>query len=281
MSFTCIFLFFSCSYIDFRKKEDCKKEAYNKDKIIAECNNKILRLSDLSHLLSEAKDKDDSFNIINKYSLDWAKTIIYQDLIKKFIPDEMELINKKAEEYKLSLIIHTYQNYYLANKLDTSIDTTEIKIFYEKNKNFYLTEDIIKCLIIQVPLSYVNIKKLKLTSDNNEEISKICEKYAFKCVDYTNEWYELDIIIKDNPRLFENKRNLFKGGIYEYSDSVFHYFLIIKDIKYKGEKIPEDYFAKKIFKPFIIAERKKRLIKDLEENMIKNYMKKNKLKFYY
>ncbi|MCX7953663.1 MAG: hypothetical protein N3A01_00570 [Bacteroidales bacterium] len=258
-----------------------------KDKVLVKFNNKTLKLSDLSDVLINAKNKNDSDQIIIDYCNEWAKKQIYLDLFEKYLSYKKSEVEKQVQEYRDNLLIYMYQNAYLASKLDTNVTREEIEEYIRNHKmDLKLEESLIKAFLIQIPKSYLSNKlkkNLNITDLSEKMISEICSKYAFKCINHTKQWVSYNFFLSYISNTYTDYANILieSNKIIEISDSNFVYFIKVEDFRKAGEPMPDDYIAEHIVKPYILAERKKKLLKNLEKTMIENYLKNNKIEFFY
>ena len=75
------------------------------------------------------------------------------------IPDNAK-IAKLVENYRRALIMHTYQEELVNQKLANEISDEEISTYYEKNKELFHTEHpFVKGLFIKVPLHSQDLDK--------------------------------------------------------------------------------------------------------------------------
>ncbi len=258
------------------------------EKAVARAFNSYLYWSDISELLIDAKNKEDSFNIIQSYLQKWTKKKILLKLANENLSPEKLDVSKEVEEFKNSLLIYRYQQAYIAQKLDTVVSDSEIEEYYNKHQNeLILNENIVKAFLIQVPRTFNQINRLKTIykSEKAQDIKAldvICNKYAYQCNDFNNDWISFDKVLSYLPVSIANTTEFLKSNkSIEALDSNFVYLVHIKDYKLAGDIMPKEWGAKQVVIPNILMTRKQKLLEELENKALEDYIKKNKVEFYY
>lgn len=107
---------------------------------------------DLQAALPFHISKDDSVLFAEHYIKNWVEDVLLFDKAEGNIPDNAK-IAKLVENYRRALIMHTYQEELVNQKLANEISDEEISAYYEKNKELFHTEHpFVKGLFIKVPL---------------------------------------------------------------------------------------------------------------------------------
>ena len=114
---------------------------------------------------------------------------------KPLPPDEEQKdFEKQIAEYHRSLLIYSYRQKLLQQKLDTLVVDSEIQDYYQENvNNFILGQDVIKGTFIKVPLSAPRMNELRGWSRSNgvdelDKLEKYCITYAEKYSDFNDTW---------------------------------------------------------------------------------------------
>lgn len=258
------------------------------EKAIARVFDTYLTQVDIAELLLDAKSKEDSFTIIQNYVQNWAKKKILLDIAENNLSSEQLNISKELEDFKSNLLIYRYQQAYIAQNLDTNVSENEIDNYYAEHKNeLILTENIVKAFLIQVPRSFNQLNYLKSIYKSEKLtdtklLDLICNKYAYQCNDFNNEWITFDKLLTYLPSNISNQTEFLKNNkSIELTDSNFVYLVAIKNCKLVGELMPKEWGAKQVVIPNILIQRKLKLLDDLEKKALDDYIKKNKVEFYY
>jgi len=265
-----------------------EKQNLPNDKVIARAFDQYLTQTDVAELLIDAKNKEDSFSIIENYAQNWAKKKVLLQLAEKNLSAEQLDVSKEVENFKNNLLIYRYQQAYIQEHLDTIVSDDEIEKYYNEHQNeLTLNENIVKAFLIQVPRSFNQINKLKNIYKSKKAadikaLNIICNKYAYQCNHFNDEWISFDKVLSYVPYNITNQIDFLKNNkSIEAVDSNFAYFVNIKEYKLIGDIMPKEWGAKQVVIPNILIQRKLKLLKDLENKSLEDYIKKNKIEFYY
>jgi hypothetical protein len=258
------------------------------EKPVARAFDSYLYSTEFSELLMDAKNKEDSLAIIQNYMNNWAKKKVLLELAKNHLSPEDLDVSKQLEDYKTSLLIYRYQQAYIAQKLDTNVSQDEINDYYKNHENeLTLSENIVKAFFIQVPRTFNQLSKLKsiYKSEKTQDIKVldvICNKYAYQCNDFNNNWISFDKILSFLPSPITNQKEyLANNKSIEATDSNYVYLVYIKDYKVIGDLMPKEWGVSQVVVPNVLIQRKLKLLKDLEKKSLYDYMKKNEVEFFY
>ena len=242
--------------------------------------------SDLEKVIPSGTNSQDSMLLAKRYTETWVKDKLMQRRAEESLTEEQMDFESQIEEYHRSLIIYTYRQNLLQQKMDTVVSEREINSYYEENsKNFVLDQNVIKGTFIKVPLSAPNLDQLRRWSWNNREqdldqLEKYCISYAEKYNDFNDTWIDfstiknqLPIRISDPVRYLNSYRNI------EASDSLFRYLVHISDHLTEGEVAPVGLVTEDITN-IILNKRKFKFIDDLENRVYSEGVNKNQFEIY-
>jgi len=242
--------------------------------------------SDLEKVIPSGTNSQDSMLLAKRYTETWVKDKLMQRRAEESLTEEQMDFESQIEEYHRSLIIYTYRQNLLQQKMDTVVSEREINSYYEENsKNFVLDQNVIKGTFIKVPLSAPNLDQLRRWSWNNREedldqLEKYCISYAEKYNDFNDTWIDFSTIknqlpmrISDPVRYLNSYRNI------ETSDSLFRYLVHISDHLTEGEVAPVELVTEDITN-IILNKRKFKFIDDLENRVYSEGVSKNQFEIY-
>ncbi len=269
---------------------NCNKEKseVSQENVIARAFDNYLYLSDISEILIDAKNKEDSFKIIDHYAKQWARKKILVKLAEKNLTNEDLDVQKELEDYRNNLIIYRYQQAYINKHLDTNITEIDIEKYYHEHKNeLILTDNIVKAFLIQLPKSFQQLSKikselLKNKTNNTNYLDYVCNKFAYQCNDFNNQWIHLDKILSYMPTKTTISSDILKTQKFiETKDSNFIYLIKIENYKLIGDTMPKEWAFSQVIKPNLLISRKIKLLNDLDKKILEEYQKTNKIEFYY
>lgn len=248
-----------------------------------------------STVLTKGKVYDAVPNSLSKED----SAIFAQDFINRWIRSELLLskaelnltpgekdVEQLLEEYRRSLLIHQYQQKLLEQKYSPLITSSEIKSYYnDMIDNFKLSEPVIKGVFVIVPKSAPNIDDVEklYRSDEAEDIVALeayCFKNAKKYEVFLDHWLTMQNINKRLPvALNRPERFIRNNNYYHTTDSLYQYFLSIKDYKMSGEVAPLDFVESKV-KAILLNKKRLEFIKQLEKDLYDEALKGKNITFY-
>lgn len=239
------------------------------------------------------------YSAIPNHLNDEDSVFFAQDYINRWI--RSELLLRKAElnltpeekdvealldEYRRSLLVHQYQQKLLEQKFSPFITGSEIKECYDEMiDNFKLTDPILKGVFVIVPKTAPNIETIKnlYQSDQQEDMVKLeayCFQNAKKYEVFFDHWLPITEINNKLPEPISRSEQFIRyNKQYETSDSLFHYFLSIKEYKLSAEVAPLDYVEEKI-KAILLNKKRMAFIKQIESDLYEDALKNKTIKFY-
>lgn len=238
----------------------CNNESQVPDGVVVRVYDKFLRTSDVVPLVPEQTQAADSADIVDRYIQEWVNKELVLQKAKLNIGTNPE-IERMVEDYRNSLIISKYMELLVDQKADVNISEKEIADFYNENlETFNLDEAIINGIFLQVPVNAPKLDELKSWMKNRSEEDLLeLENYSFqnatKYEDFTRKWLPVSVINKYLPESLNNSK--FKKDVtIEEADSLSRYYLVVFDVREKGETAPVIYVQSQINK---VLQHKKRL----------------------
>jgi hypothetical protein len=225
--------------------------------------------------------------LAKRYVDTWVKDQLMLNRAEQALPEEQKDFEKQIAEYRRSLLIFSYRQKLLQQKLDTVITADEIQAYYEENiNNFLLGQDVIKGTFIKVPLSAPRMDELRSWSRSNGEddldrMEKYCISYAEKYSDFNNTWVYFSSIKPQLPMtISQPSRYLSYNKNIETTDSLFRYFLHISDHLPEGEAAPIEMVWDDI-SSIILNKRKIEFFQDLEQRVYNDGVTRNQFEIYH
>ena len=266
----------------------CGQEHNHKGKTpLVEVSGEFLYKEDLQAALPLNISKDDSVLFAEHYIRNWIEDALLFDKAEGNIPDN-DKISNLVENYRRALIMHTYQEELVNQKLANDISEEEINAYYEKNKElFRLDNPLVKGLFIKVPLSSPDLGNVRVWyRKNNQDIIEKLEKYSLRnAVSYDyfyDRWTSVpDVAAKIPLKVLDTDANyLDKNRNVEVKDTAFCYFLHIEDFLGKDKQKPLD-FARDEIKEILINLKRVEFINKVKEDLYQRASDRNKIIYYY
>lgn len=266
----------------------CGQEHNHKGKTpLVEVSGEFLYKEDLQAALPLNISKDDSVLFAEHYIRNWIEDALLFDKAEGNLPDN-DKISKLVENYRRALIMHTYQEELVNQKLANDISEEEINAYYEKNKElFRLDNPLVKGLFIKVPLSSPDLGNVRVWyRKNNQDVIEKLEKYSLRnAVSYDyfyDRWTSVpDVAAKIPLKVLDTDANyLDKNRNVEVKDTAFCYFLHIEDFLGKDKQKPLD-FARDEIKEILINLKRVEFINKVKEDLYQRASDRNKIIYYY
>ncbi len=242
--------------------------------------------SDLGKVIPSGTNMQDSTLLAKRYTETWVKDMLMQHRAKESLSEEQIDFEAQIQEYHRSLLIYTYRQNLLQQKMDTTVRDREIDSYYEENsKNFVLTQNVVKGTFIKIPLSAPDQDQLRRWSWNNREqdldqMEKYCVSYAEKYNDFNDAWLDFSTIREQLPRRISNPVSYLNSyRNIDNRDSIFRYIVHISDHLTEGEVAPVELVREDIV-TIILNKRKIEFIKDLEHRVYTEGVSKNQFEIY-
>lgn len=262
---------------------------YNKapaDKVVARVGTTALYQSEISSVVPHDVTPGDSATMADDYIKKWVKQELMLQKAQENLSPEQKNVTKELQDYKNSLLIYRYKNELVAQRMDTLVTEDEILDFYTNNRsNFKLNSNIVKAIIVKTPNELANPEELRqLTANTSEEgvleLRDYCLRYAKTHEIITDHWVNFDLVANTIPETIEKPEQFLRqNSIFEMNDSTYYYFISILDYKLKNEPAPVEYVKDNI-KNLILNRRKIEFLKQIENNIYTEGVRKNSFKIY-
>jgi hypothetical protein len=257
-----------------------------KEKPLAQVGKEYLYPSDLNGLIKQKLTKDDSIAMVAGLVEKWIRKQLILQKAELNLSDDEKNVKRELDEYRTSLLIFKYEQKLVREKLDTVVDQKEKEKYYNENMtNFKLNYDVVKVHYVKLPLHAPNIESFRtwFRAEEPESIKQLevyCFQHAAKYDYFNDEWVNFNNIKTELPiKIYDNEQFLKSYKYYEIKDSVWHYFLNIKDFQLKGSISPLKFVENDI-RSIILLKRKQKLISDLENKIYFDALNHSSFKIY-
>ena len=257
----------------------CSDSNKNNDKkAIARVRDTYLYEEDLKEIIHDDISKEDSLSRVKSYIDFWLKSQAIMQTAEINLAEDQKDVTKELEDYRMKLLIYRYKQKFIEQNLDTIVTISQIKHFYKENQSEFLVgQPAIKTLYIKILKTNTNLSMVKRLYRSSRErdikqLSDYCEQNATQYNDFNNEWiYFKDLLINVPIRIDNQEKFLKTNSFIETSDSVYSYFVNIKNFRLKKSIAPL-VFVKGNIQSIILNKRKQKLIDDLENNIFNNML---------
>ena len=273
----CLLLVISCS------QSDSSTEA----EIAATVGDKVLLIKDIPMVLHPDITEQDSISITRKYIQNWIrKELLLKKAEENLTENMLSDIEKQLQDTKASLMIFNYEQNMIRQRMDTVITEAEIEAYYNQyQERFELRKNIVKALYIKVPSSAPNLEDVRrwYRSDSDEDLNELesyCYQFANKYDDFQEKWIYFEDLYSKLPMEINDEERFLRGNTtIETSDSLFQYFVKIRDYRLKTTIAPLEFIHEQI-RGIIFNERKITFVKELENSLYDDARSRNEFKIY-
>jgi hypothetical protein len=281
------YVVFSASILILLLISGCKHfEKHPAQQSLARVGDKYLYASDVQDIFPNNLSENDSLLILNNFIDKWIKKQLLLQKAELNLTNEQKDVSQQLDEYRSSLLIFKYEQSLIKQKLDTIIHPDEIEQYYHENSsNFLLVNTIVKALFIKIPADAPNLNRLRqlYRSENEEDIQQLesyCYQYANKYDYFNDQWIPFSRIQPELPQEITNLERFLRYNKYiEQQDSIFRYYVYVRDFRAESEEAPLEYIENKI-KSIILNKRKVQFINEMENDIFNDAMRKGEFTIY-
>ena len=268
-----VFVFISCHH---------KTEHHGKTPLM-QVGSKFLYEEDLRQVLPYGLSGADSVAFVRDYMRKWAEDQVLYEKAELNIRGS-ERIEQMVNDYRRALIMNSYEQLLIGEKMSEELSEEDLRQYYEENKQlFMLEEPVIKGVFIKAPLSAPGLKDLKRWyKDNASESLEQLEKYAFRNAVIYEYFYDhwlpvselegkLVVNLSELSEDFDKHRNV------EYEDESHCYLLHIEEYIVKGEVKPYDLARHEIV-DLLASKRKVDFMNEVKEDLYNQSLEMGRIK---
>lgn len=266
--------------------DSCTERIDHKGKTpLAEVDGNFLYMEDLFAVFPTGLTDDDSVGFANDFIRRWVEDILLYEKAQDNIPDN-KWIEKQVEDYRKTLIMQSYQQALIYQKLVEEVSEQELETYYNQNRELFTVESpIIKGLFIKVPLTAPRIADVRqwYKAENNDAVEKL-EKYSLRNAVKYEYFYDKWVYVSDILDLIPLKHSdaetyLQRNRNIELKDSAFYYFLNISDYRAAGDAEPYEV-ARAHARKLLLNVKQVQFMKDVRTDLYEQAEKKNRIKYY-
>jgi hypothetical protein len=251
------------------------------DKLLAQVYNKNLYRSELEGIVPDGTPPDDSALIVSAYTQRWVREQLLMYEAERNIPKDLN-IDKLVRDYRASLVRYNFEEQIIAQKLDSTVNETELKTFYENNKDqFQLESTILKCQLLKIPPQAPQSELNKLWYSRSESDQTKLENFAKQWATFAmldrEKWYKLDEIAAFLPKGTLTSDNVGSRREGTLSDGDFRYYYRVLETVQGKTTAPFDYVREQASK-VILHRRKQQLLDKWKEDLYQKELRRENVK---
>lgn len=254
--------------------------------IIVSVRGRALSRSEVKAMVPKEISSVDSLLFAENYVRKWVTDMLVYDVASQNLGDEKEEVDKLVEDYRHSLVRYRYQERLVEERLRSDIQESDKLSYYEKNQEKFILEDgLIKGLFLKVLVDAPGIADVKrwCRSTDMSAVEKI-EKYSVQNASiyeyFYDKWVDLDEVLENIPLHVSNTNVFLKSNKFvEVKDSVYCYFLNIKEYIPSGKVEPYEYASSRITE-MLVNQRKVDFLRKFEDELYNDAIRGGDVEFH-
>lgn len=263
----------------------CSEQYDHKGKTpILELDGNYLYQEDLKAALPSKLSADDSLLFAQHFIRNWVEDVLLYEKAESNIPDNGE-IERLVGNYRKALIMHTYQQALIHQKLSNEISEQELMEYYENHKElFKLERPLVQGIFIKVPLTAPELNNVRRwyktpTQDAVEHLEKYSLQNAVKYEYFYDKWVPMSDVLDLIPlKMSEAEEYVNQTRHIELKDTAFYYFLNISEYRQVGEQEPYE-FARSDVKDMMMNLRQVDFMKAVKNDLYERAVNRNRIKY--
>jgi len=251
------------------------------DKPLAQVYNKTLLLSELEGVVPEGTPPSDSVLIVNAFVQRWLHEQLLMYEAERNIPKDLN-IDKLVRDYRASLVRFNFEEQIIREKLDSTLSETELRAYYEDNKEqFQLESTILKCHLLKLrpdaPQNDFNKLWNSRKESDNAKLANYAKMWAQIALLDDEKWYKLEDIAAILPKgtlTADNISSRREGSLSE--DGIRYYYRVIETVQ--GKTTAPFGYAREQAAKIILHRRKQQLLEKWKEDLYQKELRRENIK---
>lgn len=253
---------------------------------LVEVGDAFLYKEDLDAALPVGIHDKDSVRFAEDYIRNWVEDVLLYGKAEGNIPDN-EKIDQQVAAYRRALIMHTYQEELVRQKLGNEVSEEEIEAYYEAHAaQFRAEQPYIQGLFMKVPVQTRNLNQVRNwykrnTQDAIDGLEKFSIAHAVSYEYFYDRWRPVsEFALKMPLEALETDMDYLKRNKnVEVRDTVYCYFLHVEQFLPKGDPLPLEY-AKNEIKEMIINLKRVAFINQMKNDLYREASENNDIIYY-
>lgn len=253
---------------------------------VARAYDKYLYRSDLKKIVPVTASAEDSTRIVDKYISKWLhENVLISQAELNLSGDQLDF-EKKLEQYKNSLLVYSYEQALIDEKLDTNIALLSTVNYYNNHREiFLLSEPAFRMRYLKLTNDAPELNQVLkwLASDKEEDIDELhlyCENNAIKYFLNDTIWVAPKVIKEEFPENSEQIVSELNVGMKHWNDEHFTYLINVKEKLVKGDQAPVD-LVKDDIRSMILNKRKIELLKKMRKDIYTEAVRKKNVELFH
>jgi hypothetical protein len=257
-----------------------------KGEVVARVYGNYLYEADLEGLVTAGISKPDSIMLVKRFIDNWIRKQLLIRQAEKNLTAAQTEFRKKLEDYRISLLIYTYETELIKEKLDTLVTDTEIAAYYDNNKqNFELRHNLVKAIYVILPIdSEMKPAFKEFLADPDtlllDSLDLLASSHALSYYNDTLNWIRFDDLIMQVPLEVLNQEAFLKSKQYvEIDDPPFSYLLRVEDYLLSESTSPLEIEYENI-RNILLNQRRQKLLRETQNGHYEQALRQKAFEIY-
>ena len=283
MTRSCLFLTLACIALSA-----CNviSSIVHDDQVVARVGSERLYRSELDKYIPGGSSPEDSAAIARQYINSWATGHLFQKTAEDRLSKEEKNVDKELEAYRRSLLRYRYEQRYIGDRLDTLITEAQLEEYYKAHAAaLELPRPILKVRFVDIMSDSPNYDEIleKLPSEGGQDLKDL-DSLAYvsapRFFDSSDTWMDAAVLAREFGTDYSTMLGKLKDKyiIFNYEDRGETRAAYVFAIQYKGQAPLE--FCRNSIRDNILSERKRELLNNLEQDLLKNAQDKKEFIIY-
>ena len=256
------------------------------DQVVARVGRARLYRSELNKYIPDGVSPEDSAGLALQYINSWATERLYVRMAESQLGKDEKNVDQELEAYRRSLLRDRYEQNYINDRLDTLVTEDQIKEYYEAHREgLELQRPILKVRLVDVMSGSPNYREIlsKLPADGGQDLAdldSLAYISALRWFDNSSQWMDAALLAREFGTDYATMLSKMHDGyiVFDYEDRGDVKAAYVFGILRSGPA-PLDYCAPGI-RDNILSERKRDLMKKLEQDLLTNALDKKDFVIY-
>ena len=283
MTRSCLFLTLACIALS-----GCNliSSIVHDDQVVAKVGGERLYRSELDSYIPDGTSPEDSAAIALQYINSWATGHLFEKTAESRLSKEEKNVDKELEAYRRSLLRYRYEQRYINDRLDTLITQGQLEEYYKAHAaSLELVRPILKVRFVDIMTDSPNYEEImeKLPSEGGQslkDLDSLAYVSAPRFFDSSGKWMDAAVLAREFGTDWSTMLSKLKDKyiVFNYEDRGETRAAYVFAVQYKGQA-PLEYCRASI-RDNILSERKRELLNNLEQDLLKNAQDKKEFIIY-
>jgi hypothetical protein len=242
----------------------------------AEAFGRTLPMAEVADRIPDDATPEDSVELADRILDTWFREQVLLEQALTNLSDEELDVEREVERYRNALLLHRYEDLYIARRLDTEVSDNEARALYDAQPElFRLNDYVVRAQFLHVPVAeereLPKVRKL-LQSNNPAEFGKLeawCIAHsAVHSLDPETWWY-LDDLLREVPfQIYRPADQIADRRLIEFTSGGRIYLLRFRAHAMKDAQAPFDVVRPRIDE-LILHSRRQELLRTLADDLLR------------